>query len=248
MLKNLFMKQAVILVTHFMNALVREKFSRLQPDLASESYDCFLIENRESDLDALNSLNYIPIYEALFPGSTNFRHQLFFKEYPQYDYYWFVEYDVEFTGKWNSLMDSYFNDKSDFISSHIARYGLSNRNWFWWRERNNVGFPLEKCVKGFNPICRYSNKALQYLDSFLKANHYAHSEVLITSALYNAGFKLENFGIEEDFYPNKNLDFYTLKTKEVSLRYRPLFSKEEIANKYEPCKLFHPVKDFNLFP
>lgn len=70
----------------------------------------------------LNELSYNPICDTLLPGSCHFPTLAFFKEHQEYSYYWFIEYDVVYCGNWNSLMEDYKHDDSDFISCYIERY------------------------------------------------------------------------------------------------------------------------------
>ena len=87
-----------------------------------------------------------------------------------------------------SQMEVYLHyDNYDFLSCHIEKYGEGNKDWPWWYRSNDCGYTLEKCMKGFNPICRYSNRALALLDSYMKEGHSAHSEVMVTTCLHNHG-------------------------------------------------------------
>ena len=57
-------------------------------------------------------------------------------------------------------------------------------------------------MKGFNPICRYSNRALALLDSYMKEGHSAHSEVMVTTCLHNHGMKIGDIGGMGEFTPD----------------------------------------------
>lgn len=191
-------------------------------------------------------LDYKPIYDTLCPGSSHFLVLAFALEHREYDYVWFIEYDVCYTGKWASLIQSFSDDDSDFISSHIEKYDKQrNDDWSWWRLKNNAGFPLEECVKTFSPICRYSRAALLYIDKYPKEGHSAHTEVLIPTCLYHAGMKLEDFGGTGDFVKEGNRNrFYVqgVGTNNGTMRYRPIFLQEEIYALNVKDKLFHPLK------
>ena len=257
------MKQAVLLSTHFINDFVINSYHKFCQDLM-HGYDVFLLVNVNDksklsvptgvqcylcDLESVNGLGYNPIRENLLPGSCHFPLLRFYKDNPQYDFYWFIEYDVYFTGDWSVLMDDCSSNlrEYDFLSCQVERFNISrNLGWKWWYDSNNAGFALEDSIKGFNPICRYSNQALSCLDEYLRNGYSAHSEVMITSCLYHAGMKIGDFGGNGEFVPEGyEGKYYTLKSPHAdngSIRYRPVFTLAEIIGWNQPEKLFHPLK------
>ena len=184
---------------------------------------------------------------TLIPGSPHFIPLRFFLDNPHYRHYWFIEYDVVFTGRWSTLMedcDSILGGY-DFLSCHIERFGEDNRQWPWWYRSNDCGYALEECVKGFNPICRYSNRALALLDSYMREGHSAHSEVMITTCLHNHGMKIGDIGGTSEFTPDGYRNRYYIKgvgTNNGTMRWRPPFTMEEIEALGTKDRLFHPVK------
>lgn len=83
----------------------------------------------------------------------------------------------------------------------MARFGEDNKELTWWHRGNNCGYPLTECVKGFNPTCRYSGRALECLDRHQRNGYSAHSEVMITSCLYNHGMRIGDIGGTGEFTP-----------------------------------------------
>ena len=112
-----------------------------------------------------------------------------------------------------------------------------------------MGYKLKYCIKGFNPICRYSNAALAYLDHYQKMGHSAHSEVLITTCLYHGGFKIGDFGGQGEFVPSGYENKYYIPNlpgiNGGTMRYRPLYTLKEIERTGLRNKLFHPLKEIN---
>ena len=260
-------KQVVLFVTHFINNYVVEGFQRMRTELEDKEFDVLMLLNSEetsdierisalrlpfylTDINKINSLRYTPILNTLFPGSCHFPVLAFFQEHPEYSHYWFVEYDVCFTGDWALLADDCTDNLSDydFLSCHIEKFDPKrNGHWPWWHKFNNVGYPLERCVKGFNPICRYSNRTLAYIDQYQKAGHSAHSEVIITTCLHNAGYKIGDIGGTGEFTPAGWRNRYYIQgvgTNNGTMRWRPEFSAEEIAALGTRNRLFHPLKNF----
>lgn len=257
------MKQAVLLSTHFINDFVLSSYHKLRQELVAD-YEVSLLMNVNEkdklsslsgvqryvcDLDAVNSLGYSPIRETLLPGSCHFPLLRFYTDNPQYDFYWFIEYDVYFTGQWSVLLDDCSSNLRDydFLSSQVERFNpRDNGHWPWWYDSNAVGVPLEQCIRGFNPICRYSRTALACLDAYLKEGHSAHSEVMITTCLYHAGLKIGDFGGSGEFVPKGyEQKYYLPKSQNAddgTIRYRPVITFSEIIDWNQPNKLFHPLK------
>lgn len=258
-------KEVVLLSTHFVNEFVLAKYRRLAAELNSCIFDVILVVNRGmgqshvalpedincffTDSDSLKTLRYRPIAKTMIPGSCHFPLMRFFLDNPSYSHYWFIEYDVEFAGRWSVMMDDCHEHlfDYDFLSSHVERFSnKKNRNWPWWYWHNHAGFPLNDCVKGFNPISRYSSQSLRSLDQYQKQGYSAHSEVLITTCLFHGGMKMGDLGGRGDFVPNGFIDKYylsaPLQTNGGTMRYRPLYSMEEIQSTHLCNKLFHPLK------
>lgn len=248
-------KQVVLLVTHILSPWIKAKYERIVNELDSKRYDVVLLVSANDkrnmrvpdgvnacvyDIEELGAMPYESIRETLVPGSTHFLILKYRQEHPDYAYYWFIEYDVEFTGKWSSLLDAFAEHTADFLSTHVARYGKENADWSWWHHSNDVGYPLENCIKGFNPICRYSGAALDYIDTYMQKGFSAHSEVMITTCLYNAGYKIADLGGTGEFVPDGLRErFYT---EDGTMRYRPLYTKREIEDLAMLDTLFHPLK------
>lgn len=253
------MNTVIILMTHVLDALTIERYSLLKREASHLGYDIKILLNSDEPttdidesvvsytIDQINDLGYTPIRESLYPGSCHFPVMAFAINNPKYDYIWFVEYDVVFTGCWKMFFCAFDDSDSDFISAYIERFDPATNNyWFWWRENNNVGYPLSQCLKSFNPVCRYSRRALEHIDDYLKAGHSAHSEVLIPTCLHNAGFKLEDFGGTGEFVKGGNFNrFYVQSNRwneESTFRFRPEFDPNELKERNIPDKLYHPVK------
>lgn len=258
------MKTAVLFFTHFADDSTIAKYNKLKMEL-SGNYDVFWVFQGDNGADSsrlekenivpfvftleqLNSLDYSPIYERLY-GSEHFIAELFCHAHPEYEYYWIMEYDVVFTGNWNTFFDAFHDNDADMLSSHISLRNTDNWDWCWWStltfdEENRV--EESRWVKSFNPVYRISNRALVFLDRYLKKeDNKGFYEVIISSALYNNGFRLEDFGGTGDFVAEGNRNrFYVQGTgiNNGTMRWRPDFSAEEIKALGTRDKLFHPLK------
>lgn len=257
-------KDVVLLSTHFVNDFIIQKYRKLYNDLGSGKYDIILLFNIDEDYlwnipndisiytincERINELGYEPIEETLLPGSCHFPVLRFYNDNPSYRFYWFIEYDVDFTGNWSVFIKDCSENLSeyDFLSSHIERFDeVKNVNWPWWYRSNYVGMELKDCIKGFNPICRYSNEALLFIDSYQKKAYSAHSEVLITTSLYHGGFRIGDFGGKGEFVPHGyEYKYYLPNLKYINdgtIRYRPIYTRKDIELIGLQNTLFHPIK------
>lgn len=257
------MKSVVLYIAHTVNDYTLSQYCRLHHDLGNEKYDVVWLlaanESRKYNLsmnvgqmltlqaDDFQSLGYNPICNTIVPGSCHFIPLRFFLDNPEYHYYWFVEYDVVFTGNWSVLLENCDKELADydFLSCHIERWQESNKDWLWWNEGNSCGYSIYDCIKGFNPICRYSDEALSCLDGYMKQGFSAHSEVMVTTCLYHHGLKIGDIGGTGEFTPKSYKNKYYIRGAGVNngtMRWRPSFLMEEIKALGTKDKLFHPVK------
>lgn len=181
----------------------------------------------------LKKLNYQPIRTKLVPGSNHFPVLQFYLDHPEYSHYWCIEDDVTFSGNWSELFNGVANSDYDFITSHIRRY-QDYPDWFWWDSYRVPGEDFSTdLINSFNPIYRISAKALEHVDSCLKNGYRGHHEVLLPTLLKRSGFKIADFGTQEN-HVTPSLSFCTLS----SMRWKPVFFKP--GN--DKNKLYHPVK------
>lgn len=242
-------KQAFLIVSQNPTKRVLKLYGKIKTAVA-EKGDVFLLyhnkKNRAPVLpkgidvitfttDILKELQYKPIRTKLVPGSNHFPVLQFFLTHPQYNYYWCIEDDVEFNGKWSDLFEAITPwTKYDFITSHIRRHA-DIPDWSWWDSYRVPGedFDPEKLISSFNPIYRISNHALSYIDSCLKNGCRGHHEVLLPSLLMRGGFSIADFSTEEN-QVTPVLSFCTPRT----MRWLPVYLV--VGNMRN--KLYHPVK------
>ena len=129
------MKTAVLFLSHLTEWFCFQRYEKLV-NAVGEEYDVFwafqadggandqqLLERGVNlfrfTVDDLNQLGYTPIAQTLIPGSVHFIAAWFFRQHPDYDYYWTIEYDVVFTGTWSTFFDSFRCDDADLLASHI---------------------------------------------------------------------------------------------------------------------------------
>jgi len=258
------MKIAVLYLSHLISDSFFDRYHKLVKEIGRQ-YDVYWVFQTDNgisgeplkekgvnvfgfNLDGLNKLNYSPLYERIF-GSEHFITAFFSKEHPEYDYYWVIEYDVVFSGNWNTFFSAFAANDSDLLSSHIAVHDDSNCNWPWWAslsfEEEDKVLP-ENYAKSFNPVYRISKRALGFLDDYLqKECNKGYFEVVFTTALYNHGFKIQDFGGTGAFVPEGFRNRFYIQGEGIhngTMRWQPEFTLEEIDALGIKDKLFHPIK------
>ncbi|MCC5935940.1 MAG: DUF3405 domain-containing protein [Lunatimonas sp.] len=197
--------------------------------------------------EVLTALNYFPLGFTLVPGSNHFPLLKFYLSHPNYDYYWCIEEDVDFSGDWRAFFDAFSSVDADFISSHIRRY-QDEPEWPWWSALAHPYFviPQKQRIRSFNPIYRISRAGLELLHKVLSSKWCGHHEVLIPTLLYESGLSISDFGGMGEFVPDGFENrFYLENTpnpkgilSDGTMRWRPVFEKTGSLEN----KLYHPVK------
>ena len=201
----------------------------------------FIVTNKQ-----LLELGYaVDINKSLIPGNCHLPLMYFFSKH-KYSHYWYIEYDVRFSGNWHYFF-SYFNkSEEDFIASHV-RFYKDEPDWIHWK---SMGHPFQKIdyskmLKAFCPIYRVSYNALAAINNKQKEGWVGHQEVIFPTFLHELGFSIRDFGGAGYFVQagDENL-FYNDSIISNSMRYRP----EHIFYSFKKKnKLYHPVKSRKVF-
>ncbi|MDD4637480.1 MAG: DUF3405 domain-containing protein [Bacteroidales bacterium] len=258
-------KIVILYTTHFVDSFTLSQYRKLKEETSDHADVVFLVQTDmlEEDipddivyypfsLECLNELGYKPISESIVPGSAHFSFLQFYKDYPNYEYYWNVEYDVVFSGNWHTFFDAFSDIDTDYIASHIHSYAEKsaeeNSLWPWWKTFCLVDIDLkqEEYLKAFNPVYRLSNRAIAMLDKVQSAGNMGHHEVMIPTMVHYNKFSIGEMGGSGRFVlPGFQGLFYTDSLEEVcyrpsTMRFRPVYSnRQEITLSN---KLYHPVK------
>jgi hypothetical protein len=259
-------KIVILYTTHFVDVFTLSQYRKLKEEASDYADVVFLIQTDmlEEDipddiiyypfsLDSLNELEYNPIAESIVPGSAHFSLLQFYKEYPTYEYYWNVEYDVVFSGNWHTFFDAFSHIDTDYIASHIHAYAEEsveeNSKWPWWQSLFLVDIDLPRCefFKAFNPVYRLSNRAAAMLDKTLSVGNKGHNEVMIPTMVHYNGYSIGDMGGSGSYVlPGFQGRFYTDPREgdfcyyPSTLRFRPIFTDSQEIDILD--KLYHPVK------
>lgn len=171
----------------------------------------------------------------------------FYLSHPEYEWYWFVEYDVRYNGEWGSLLRSFESFDHDLITSHIRHF--SEEPWWpWWDTLYHPSKKIEKnqYLRSFNPIYRMSNRSLKFIHEAQKEGWQGLYEVSFPTLLHIGGYRIMDFGGDGDFTPpgltNKTYTSHGLKNGLLNpfctMRWRPSSNHAGLRRN----KLYHAIK------
>ena len=268
-------KAALLFVTHFLSRHILKEYMNIKTQCSSK-YDVILLcETSHWNFGrATSNLPITPFYfdfnrystlgyrnwqtgrwrQGVVPGNLDFLFLSFFLENPNYDYYWILEYDVRFTGRWKTFFDRFSHSEADLLTTTVRRYA-KDPSWFWWFAVSpptktlepRLGKPLTNAelIAGFMPIARFSRKACTFLDKMYKLDWCGHHEVIVPSLLARHGFSIEDIGGTGEFVKRGNENrFYTGRLNGSpallrTFRYRPTMHRSGWGRN----RLWHPVKE-----
>ena len=263
-------KSAILFESHIISKSIIREFEKILSESEGFGDTYFCYDNKGEELphdikkfkhygynfEEISALNY-PILEKIesnreIRNKVAYRHvnyQLsilkFFLENPGYDFYWYIEYDVKYTGNWGNFFNS-FDDQSDFISSYVRTFS-EQPDWpFWYLYHPTLNIQQTERIRSFNPVMRLSNKALKDLHNSLLDGWVGYLEMLMPTLLKEHGYKLEDLGGSGKFCKKENINKNYTGSKVNSegsldfgtMRYRPHILYLGLKND----KLYHPVK------
>src|SRR5262249_8970545 len=136
------------------------------------------------DFAVLRRRVQVVIGDAITPGNCHLRALSFFEMFPDYEQYWFVEYDVFYDGEWGAFFASFDDERADLLGAHV-RTLASDPRWYWSATfapgRDLVG--TEARLITFLPISRMSRAALQAVGRAVERGWTGHFEILVPTAV-----------------------------------------------------------------
>lgn len=260
-------RNSVALVSHAWTPDIQNILKRLQREVPAD-HDVRLLLNT----NALTPFTNLPtnnieriIKEDLFrlpypekchagdwdiAGNIDLAFLEFRRRLPDYDFYWFVEYDVHYEGKWESFFEHFRTSPAAVIATTIEYLSKtpSKQNALTNYPRLvlpvGCGWRDNMVVKGFFPICRLSSELLDILDAQYRTGLGGLYEVTMpTIALLN-GMIVEDVGGDGSFVRNDNRNrFYFADGKTYTHSPGNFVFRPEITKVLQrENTLWHPVK------
>ena len=260
------MRTVVLLQTHILTGPVLRFFEDLR--LGGDRYDARVLMHLPPQKPKPAGLERLPHHFVTTPeirdpsyrakvdgenwsvwrgGHTDLIGLHFFRTHPEYDRYWFVEYDVRFSGCWADFFAHFEMSQADFLSTTIRR-SSSHPEWMHWPTLRvpdqipSLGAADRLC--SFIPIVRVTRQALQAIDRAYREGWGGHCEATWPTIVHRAGLKVEDLGGDGEFVPPENRNrFYTNTPRHEdhapgSMVFRPA----RVSAGSQPNLLWHPVK------
>jgi hypothetical protein len=183
-------------------------------------------------------------------GSPDLTLMKFFWDHSAYRYYWFIEYDVRFTGNWETLFDSVASSDADILCANIERWH-PNSTWVHWATFQTGKEKVEEqnYMMGFLPVCRVTSRALRHIDNRLQEGWNGHPEAVWLTALNHGRYKIEEIGGDSPFTPperkGRYYGFGIIKAlgRLGTFNAWPVYADSSNFPAYVKDVLWHPVKD-----
>jgi hypothetical protein len=135
-------------------------------------------------------------------GDNDLPCHAFYRERPDFDFYWIVEYDVRYTGHWGKLFAELRTSAADLLATTIQDQE-DNPFWCHWDSLVDVPGTFIALVRSFLPFCRLSNRALEAIDRWYRAGGAGHYEMTWPSVCKAAGLTIQDIGGEGPYTPAK---------------------------------------------
>lgn len=183
---------------------------------------------------------------GIVPGCTHYPLIDFARKH-EYDHYWLIENDVEFSGNWSRLIGACARDQADLVAAHVMRHE-ADPAWIWWRyiaAPRQRPLDVSRLLRAFFPVYRISRKALLHVDRMHRAGWRGHYEALVPTLLSAAGMSVRDFRQFGQFYLGSRQDpphMHGRPDQLSTLRWRPPVTRDEFTHRFSDNVIFHPVK------
>jgi len=247
-------RTAVLYISHIVSPATIRNYFRIKEGMRS-NFDVFWVYEGNHSSKILNLLpinvfrfskDEINIPEksekqtGITPGNTPLI-TIKFSNNNEYDNYWFIEYDVQFTGNWNDVFSLTHECEADLIAEFIE-FPFSDETWSHWE---SIDLPYAQVARCFGPIRRVSHRMLGRYEDLLASGYWAHHEILLPSMAKHEGWAVEE--LNDLAKKQRGGHIYTPandQDEEGTLNYRPVTSTTWGK---ERNKLHHPVKPIRWF-
>ena len=226
----------ILFCCHFLSPEIEKEFSRLKKCCGSDfdvvlSYDCSRDPDRISSdfsshlftVDQIKKMGYgFPVQEDIWQHAEYPIIDYYLRK-PQYDFYWRIEYDVQFGGDWGDFFRHFLDNKADLLGTYIKTY-KDEPNWYWWNKMN-LQVNRDYLRGMFFPVARFSRRALAFLDQKYRAGALGYCEIIVPTLLNMERMNIEDIG--KRFY-----DLFTVNFNGIVIK--------------KKGKLHHPVRDIKF--
>jgi len=185
-----------------------------------------------------------PTRKQLLPGNTDLMFLHFSQMEPAYDRYWFIEYDVVYTGSWRTFFETFDDAPADLLGTTLHPYDR-RPNWYWWPSFETP-FELDRSewISGFFPIVRISKELLTHVHEAYLNGWSGHHEAVLPTLANHQKLSIEDIGGDGPYVRDGHTNRFYTNSPSVDFLfpgtfiYRPVRARPNGA----PGMLWHPVK------
>ena len=192
------------------------------------SVKCFFFDSKlHDDLGLSHYTSYLFSHEKKWAdvqwANGDYRFYYVKSHFPNYDYYWHIEYDVFCNAPtYEGFLKKFANNNSDCLSTHLRSID-SNYDWAETKDLQWI-YSYEQLYAIFFPAVRLSARAIDFLyqrrlylseifHKFSGKNQWVFCEIFVPTELINNGFTCANIENQrcflEDIYLNDEVFFRT---------------------------------------
>ena len=174
---------------------------------------------------------------AIMPGNLDLAHLLFVNQNKNYDYYWFCEDDVRYTGDMASFIQKFNHNTDALLATNYRGYGPE-----WWPQ-NSYTSPVEGSMSDksvFLPFFRISNTAAHKLINAYANGWSGHHEITWPSVLRYNQMTITDI--------NSITTCYTSSPEAMGMGPGTfIYMPPKLFAGFEKNMLYHPVKPFQEY-
>jgi len=230
-------------VTHRFDTRIEARFEELVR-ACTDLCDVYIVAERRTavpdhfqnrtyfyDFAVLRKRAKSTIGSRVVPGNCHLPMLGFFETFPDYERSWCIEYDVYYNGDWGIFFTSFDNDPADLLGTHMRLLG-DDPEWFWrWTfdSGSDSACAEARCI-AFLPVMRLSRNALNAVDRAVKQGWTGHFEMVVPTAITQAGLTISEIGGNSEFTPAERKQHHYLSGAPMweapplsTIRWRPVF-------------------------
>jgi hypothetical protein len=251
-------KQAILYLSHVVNRTLRRAYGHLKRECAGVADVYFVLNLNDENVPpgAKGTFPITPAHRAALglPSRTGIvgrnwwndhdRALLAFRQLkPEYDYYWIMEYDVEFSGRWSELFNAFADNTSDLLCTSMHR-PETNPNWGWWKSLVWPREPKPQPIRGFFPFARLSAQAIDTIIESGRNGVDGFYEVVWPTVIHDRGLVIEDIGGDGPFVRPANVNRWYTSTLTNDTLSPGTFVWKPVSFRHgqKPNTLWHPVK------
>jgi hypothetical protein len=185
-----------------------------------------------------------PTRKQLLPGNTDLLFLHFAQMEPTYDQYWFIEYDVVYTGSWTTFFQSFDDASADLLGTTLYPYDR-RPDWYWWPSFETP-FELDRSdwISGFFPLIRVSDELLTHVHEAYLAGWTGHVEAVLPTLANHQGLAIEDIGGDGPYVRSGRRNRFYFNSPEADSLFPGTFIYRPVRARPGRRKnmLWHPIK------